>query len=382
MSWLRRVAFVAAPLAGAVVLREEGDGVKLASPHKVPSYTLNDGYTIPAIGFGTYRINPGNDTYHAVTIALGHGYRHFDTAEMYSNEADVGRAIRDFMAKTGTPRSEIKVETKIWDTEHGYNRTISAGLYSHSQLGLDYIDILILHSPHGKIVESYYGLLALKQMGVVKSVGVSNFGLTHLRALADYCLPAPVVNQFELHPLNFNSRQDVVQYCAEHGILVQPYGSVLSGHAELLAKGDAIAAKHGKTAAQVMLRWALEQGFQIIPKSVHAHRIKENIDVFDFHLNNAEIATLNKAKGELNEYWAPLWDKLDVGDVGPAPKTCDGNSSTSLSAQNESSLSTTASPMSNVTVNESFDNSHSATLFSVRPMACVVTILSVVWNCF
>eukprot|EP00406_Dinophysis_acuminata_P002901 CAMPEP_0179220558 /NCGR_PEP_ID=MMETSP0797-20121207/5690_1 /TAXON_ID=47934 /ORGANISM="Dinophysis acuminata, Strain DAEP01" /LENGTH=259 /DNA_ID=CAMNT_0020927219 /DNA_START=3 /DNA_END=779 /DNA_ORIENTATION=- len=254
---------------------------------------------MPKIGFGTYRIPVGNDTYAAVGWALRTGYRLIDTAVHYFNEADVGRAVRE---------SGIFVTTKLWLDQHGYERAIRAGTEANKRLDIDYIDLLLLHSPFGRrIVETYDAMLELRRTGIVRSVGVSNFADSHLKMLADYCRPTPVVNQIELHPLKFKSRASIVEYCKEHKILVQPYGSLLSGHQKLLALASDLAEKHKKTEAQVMLRWALDKGFQVIPKSTHMDRIRENFDVFDFTLAPEEIKEMSSLPGKLKgEYWDPL----------------------------------------------------------------------------
>lgn len=283
-------------------------------------YQLNDGREMPRIGFGTYRMAPGNETYASVSYALKAGYRMIDTAQLYKNEADVGRAIRD----SGIPRGEIFVTTKLWNDAHGYEKALNSGLDSHKKLDVGYIDLLLIHSPYeGKIVETYDAMLELQKQKVVRSVGVSNFGAGHLRAIEEYCRPPPAVNQFELHPLNVETRGEVLAYCREHKILVQAYGSVLSGHADLLKMAAAAAGRHGKTEAQVMLRWGLAQGFQVIPKSTHMDRIRENLDVFDFELSHEELTELDSLPGELKgEYWDPLSSPAYAGNVGPKPASC------------------------------------------------------------
>jgi len=274
-------------------------------------------------------MRPGNQTYEAVLAALKLGYRMIDTAALYHNEADVGRAVRD----SGIPRSEIFVETKVWDDDHGYKNALAAGKRSNELLGLDYIDLLLIHSPlgfaftpFGKIVETYDALLELQKQGIVKSVGVSNFGVKHLKALEDYCRPMPVVNQFEVHPMMWEHRLPVVEYCKEHEILVQAYSSVVSGHENLLSLAQGIAQAHNKTEAQVMLRWGLEHGFQVIPKSTHEQWLEEDMEVFDFALTKGEYEALDSLKappkqlvvqkdGSLTEYWDPLDTPVDIGQA-------------------------------------------------------------------
>jgi len=235
------------------------------------TYTLNDGNSIPVIGFGTYRIPAGAQTYNSVKSALELGYRMIDTAKVYGNQADVGRACRD----SGIPRSDLFVTSKLWDTSHGYRQALQAGRNTAQQLGLDYVDLYLIHSPGqcsrdgGKIVETWDALLRLQSEELVKSVGVSNFGVAHLQALEQHGRQLPVVNQFELHPFVYKERQDVVEYCRNRNILVQPYGSILSGHSSWLQRVSDLAQAYHKTPAQVLLRWALDQGFQVIPKSTH-----------------------------------------------------------------------------------------------------------------
>jgi len=281
-------------------------------------YDLNDGQKMTVIGLGTYRMQPGNETYSSVLAALKMGYRMVDTAALYRNEADVGRAIRD----SGIPRSQIFVTTKIWDTSHGYNLALNAGLRSNATLGVGYIDLLLMHSPStGKIVETYDAMFHLSEIGVTRSIGVSNFGVAHMEALKRYCRPVPTVNQFELHPLNFKSRKAVVDYCEKANIVVQAYGSVLSGHDDLLEMAQRIALSYNKTEAQVMLRWALDKSYQVIPKSTHTEYLAEDLDVFDFNLSDEDATSLESLaqKAQLDEYWNPLITPVHVGDVSHYP---------------------------------------------------------------
>jgi len=282
------------------------------------TYKLNDGNAMPVIGFGTYRIDAGSTTYESVKTALELGYRMIDTAEVYGNQADVGRAVRD----SGIPRSQVFVTSKLWDSSHGYEQACKTGRRSTQELGLDYIDLYLIHSPGqmskagGKIVETWDALLQLQKEGLVKSVGVSNFGVPHLQALEENGRPVPAVNQFELHPFVYTERADVVEYCKKKDILVQCYGSVLSGHANWLQKASGVASFYNKTAAQVLLRWALDQGFQVIPKSTHRERIAENFAVFDFALSQEHSSSLTSCGGgRLPDYWNPLTLAVDTGDV-------------------------------------------------------------------
>lgn len=281
-------------------------------------YRLNDGNEIPVLGCGTYRIPAGDCTYNTVKTALELGYRMIDTAELYGNQGDVGRACRD----SGIPRSEIFVTSKLWDSSHGYDCALRAGRATVQQLGLGYVDMYLIHSPGqcsrkgGKIIETWDALLKLQEEGLVKTVGVSNFGLAHLQALEDHGRKVPAVNQFELHPFVYSERPDVVDYCRSKNIIVQPYGSILSGHSSWLQPLSGMAEFYGKTPAQVLLRWALDLGFQVIPKSTHRERIAENMEIFDFSLSQEHISALNSAGGgRLPDYWNPLTLKVDIGDT-------------------------------------------------------------------
>lgn len=289
------------------------------------TYKLNDGHDIPVLGLGVYRITPGNKTYDSVRSALDLGYRMIDTAEIYMNEADVGRAIRD----SGIPRSKIWVTTKLWDSHHGYRQATRMGQKSVQELGLEYIDLFLIHSPGvyspsgGKIVETYDALLALQKQGVVKSVGVSNFDIRHLKALEEAGRPAPAVNQIELHPLILKKNAPVVDYCKEKHILIQAYGSLLSGLADSVVAVRSISNAHQKSNEQVMLRWALDQGFGVIPKSTHRDRQAENLDVFDFSLSKNELELLNSIdsnQGSVDPLAYPFSVRMPLAkvDVGEA----------------------------------------------------------------
>lgn len=292
----------------------------------VPSYELQDGRKMPVIGFGTYRIMPGPATYNAVTSALREGYRMFDTASMYMNERDVGRAVRDFLEeRPDLSREDIYIETKLGELDHGWQRALSAGRASNQRLGLQYIDMYIIHSPgrmFGRIVETWDALQRLRKEGVVRSVGVSNFGEAHLKALADHGRELPQVNQIEIHPMNYNMPifRTAVDFCKKHHVLVQAYGSVLSGHDRLMDIADTVAERHERTRAQVLLRWALDHGFQVIPKSTHAERQRENFAVLDFNLSAEELEELSHERsGHVGDYWTPEHWSVSIGSLEHGP---------------------------------------------------------------
>ncbi|ANS28752.1 2,5-didehydrogluconate reductase [Rhodococcus opacus M213] len=265
----------------------------------IPQLTLNNEITMPALGFGVYQ-TPPDDTVAAVEAALETGYRHIDTAAAYQNEREVGEAIR----RSGIDRSDIFVETKIWITDYGYDATLHAFDKSARKLGIDQIDLLILHQAlPGEFtltVEAYTALETLLGDGRVRAIGVSNFMSDHLTRLRDETSVVPAVNQIEVHP--YFRQSDVLTANAEHGILSQawsPIGGITfyrdGSHGSTLDDPTIgnIAAAHGKTPAQTMLRWHLQQGRQVIPKSVTPSRIAENFDVFDFELTADQLAAID-----------------------------------------------------------------------------------------
>ncbi|WP_433719467.1 aldo/keto reductase [Actinoplanes sp. CA-051413] len=262
----------------------------------VPSLTLNNGVELPAIGLGVFQ-TPPDETRAAVEAALATGYRHVDTAAAYGNERQVGEAV----ARSG---AEVFLETKIWISDYGYDETLHGFDKSAGKLGVDRIDLLILHqalpSEFGRTLDAYRALEQLLADGKVRAIGVSNFMVEHLQALLDRASVVPAVNQIEVHP--YFQQRDVQEFGAQHGILTQawaPIGGITfyrdSGHTSTLQDpviGE-IAKAYGKTPAQVMLRWHLQQGRQVIPKSTKPQRIAENFDVFDFDLTGEQLAAID-----------------------------------------------------------------------------------------
>lgn len=261
--------------------------------------TLNNGIEMPALGFGVFQ-TPPEQTVASVVEALKVGYRLIDTAASYLNEREVGEGIR----VSGVDRSEVFVETKLWISDYGYDEALHAFDKSAGKLGVEQIDQLILHqalpSEFDRTLEAYRALETLLADGKVRSIGVSNFMVEHLTRLLDVATVVPAVNQIELHPA-FQQRE-VAAFDAEHGILTQAW-SPIGGITFYRGDGERSALKepvilgigeaHGKSAAQVMLRWGLQHGRSVIPKSVKAHRIAENIDVFDFTLSEEEMAAID-----------------------------------------------------------------------------------------
>jgi 2,5-diketo-D-gluconate reductase A len=265
----------------------------------VPLLKLNTGVEMPALGFGVFQ-TPPDETVAAVETALATGYRHIDTAAAYGNERGVGEAIR----RSGLDRSEIFVETKVWITDYGYDQTLHAFDKSAGKLGVDQIDLLILHQAlPGEFeltIGAYQALEKLLDDGKVRAIGVSNFMPDHLSQLMEATSIVPAVNQVEVHP--YFRQSELLAFNHQHGILSQawsPIGGITfyrdGSHGSTLADpviGE-IARAHGKTPAQVMLRWHVQQGRQAIPKSVTPSRIAENFDVFDFELTADQIASID-----------------------------------------------------------------------------------------
>ncbi|GGQ80219.1 aldo/keto reductase [Streptomyces asoensis] len=263
--------------------------------------TLNNGVEMPALGLGVFQ-TPPDETIAAVTAALELGYRHIDTAAAYGNEREVGQALRH----SGVPRDEVFVETKIWISDYGYDETLHGFDKSAAKLGLDHIDLLILHqalpSDFDRTVAAYRALEKLLADGKVRAIGVSNFMTDHLSALLDATEVVPAVNQLEIHP--YFQQRAVLDFDDAHGIVNQawsPIGGITfyPGYGEdrrSVLQDPAvtrIAEAHGKSAAQVLLRWGIQQGRSVIPKSTKRHRIAENIDVFDFDLAVDELSALD-----------------------------------------------------------------------------------------
>ena len=275
----------------------------------INTITLNNGVEIPSVGLGVFQ-TPPEVTTSAVEEALRLGYRHVDTAAAYGNEVQVGEAIRN----AGLDRAEVFVETKIWISDYGYDATLHAFDKSAAKLGLDQIDLLILHQPlpseFNLTIEAYKALEQLLADGKVRAIGVSNFLPEHLEQLLAATSVVPAVNQIELHP--YFQQKDMQALHARHGILTQawsPIGGITSyvpGQKSALddATLQQIAAEHGRSAAQVMIRWHVQQGRSAIPKSTKAARIAENFDVFGFELTPDQLAAI---------------DALDTGVRGGPP---------------------------------------------------------------
>ncbi|MFI9582256.1 aldo/keto reductase [Streptomyces sp. NPDC052236] len=254
----------------------------------VPHIILNNGVTMPQLGFGVFQV-PDDQTADVVTSAIEAGYRSIDTAAAYGNEAGVGRAV----ASSGLARDELFVTTKLWNSDQGYDSTLTAFDASLSKLGLDYVDLYLIHWPtpaRGKYLDTWRAFEKLLADGRTRAIGVSNFQPAHLQRLLDNSGIVPAVNQVELHPSL--QQQELRTFHARHDIATEAWSPLAQG---AVLKDDTIttiAERHGKTPAQIVLRWHLQIGNIVIPKSSTPARIRENIDVFDFELTDDDIRAI------------------------------------------------------------------------------------------
>ncbi|NNV06733.1 aldo/keto reductase [Geobacillus sp. C56-T2] len=249
---------------------------------------LHNGVRMPWVGLGVYKVKEGEEVKSAVRTALEMGYRHIDTAAFYENEEGVGQAIRE----SGIPREQVFVTTKVWNTDQGYETTLKAFDTSLKKLGFDYVDLYLVHWPvKGKYKETYKALEKLYKDGYVRAIGVSNFQIHHLQDVLADCEIKPMVNQVEYHPRL--TQKELHAFCRENGIQLEAWSPLMRG--EILNEPTImeIGKKYGKTPAQVVLRWDLQNGVVTIPKSVTPARIKENADLFDFSLTDEEMKRID-----------------------------------------------------------------------------------------
>ncbi len=255
----------------------------------MPMVPLSDSVAIPQLGLGVYKVPPGQ-TAEVVRHALAHGYTAVDTATLYGNEREVGEAVRD----SGLAREDVFVTTKLWNDAHGYDEALRAFDRSAAELDLDHVDLYLIHWPvpdQDRYVETWQALRRLRDEGRVRAVGVSNFEPEHLRRLADETGEVPAINQVELHPLL--QQRPLREAHAELGVVTEAWAPLARGQ---LVEHDTIrrlADKHGRTPSQIILRWHLDLGNVVIPKSVTPARIEENIDVFDFSLDTDDVAAID-----------------------------------------------------------------------------------------
>lgn len=254
----------------------------------IPSVALNDGHRIPQLGLGVWQV-PAEDTARVVGAAFELGYRHIDGAAAYGNEEGIGRAVR----ASGLPRAELFVTTKLRNPDQGYDQALRALDASLDRLGLDYVDLYLIHWPcpaHDRFVDSWKALVRARETGKARSIGVSNFRAQDIERIVDATGVVPAVNQIELHPLL--QQAELRAYAGPHGIVTESWSPL--AHGELLAHPvlQAIAGKHGKSIAQVILRWHVQLGLVVFPKSVTPARIAENAAIFDFALDDDDMAKI------------------------------------------------------------------------------------------
>jgi 2,5-diketo-D-gluconate reductase A len=275
----------------------------MADVTTIPKLELHDGVEIPQLGFGVFQVPP-EDTQEVVEKALATGYRHVDTAAAYRNEKGVGEAI----TASGIPRDEVFVTTKLWNSQQGHDSTLEAFEASLGRLGFDYVDLYLIHWPvptEGRFVDTWRAFERIHEEGRARTIGVSNFRIEDLERLERETTVRPTVNQVELHP--GLQQEELRAWQAEHQIATEAWSPLAQG--ALLEDGTigSIAAGHGKTPAQAILRWHLQLGNVVIPKSVTPERIRENIEIFDFELSEDEMTAIGG---------------LDAGErTGPDPST-------------------------------------------------------------
>lgn len=258
-------------------------------------FKLSNGVEIPCIGFGTWRIDDGGETVDAVCAAVDAGYRHIDTAFAYYNEKGVGQAIRD----CGVGREKLFITTKLWNSDRGYDSTLKAFETSMNNLGLDYLDLYLIHWPANALqfknwqeinTETWRAFEKLYQEKRIRAIGVSNFLPNHLDALLAKAEIVPMVDQIEHHPGYVQA--ETIEYCRERNILVEAWSPLGRGKVLTAPEMMEIARQHGKTAAQICIRWSLQAGILPLPKSVTPQRIRENAEVFDFELSESDLQTI------------------------------------------------------------------------------------------
>jgi len=253
---------------------------------------LSDDVSIPIVGLGTWAIR-GRSAVGTVRSALEIGYRHIDTASMYGNEEPIGQAVRE----SGLPREDVFITSKVWNADHGYDSTLRACDVTLSRLGLDTVDLYLIHWPHGGDLRgTWQALETLHRDGRARAIGVSNYNVSLLRDLLDYARELPAVNQIELHPWNHRRQQETIALCRQHGIEVEAYTPLNKTHRFGHPALQEIAGRHGKQPAQVVLRWDIQHRYITIPKSSNLDHQRLNLDVFDFELTNDEMAAIDNLR--------------------------------------------------------------------------------------
>ena len=265
------------------------------------TYLLSNGVGIPCIGFGTWQTPNGEVAVRAVVSAIESGYRHIDTAQVYGNEESVGEGIR----QSGIKREELFITTKLWNNNHSYERAMSSFEESMKKLGLDYVDMFLIHWPNPKPLrgglweaanaESWRAMEELYEAGKIRAIGISNFRPHHIEALLKTAKIVPMVNQIRLCP--GETADETVAYCREHGMLLEAYSPLGTGSIFDVPEMRELAEKYGRTVAQICIRWSLQRGYLPLPKSVTPSRIAENLGVFDFELSDEDVRRIADLKG-------------------------------------------------------------------------------------
>jgi diketogulonate reductase-like aldo/keto reductase len=276
--------------------REGGSGMKSVSD----TYTLSNGVKIPVIGFGTWQVENGPEAVSSVQAAIELGYRHIDTAQGYGNEQSVGEAVR----RSGVNRGEIFITSKLWNSEHGYDKTMAAFEKSMKRLGMEYLDLFLIHWPNpiafrNRWQEANAGTWRafeeLYKAGRIKSIGVSNFHRHHIEELLKTATVKPMVNQIRLCP--GDTQDELVEYSRGQGMILEAYSPLGVGKIFSVPEMQEMAKKYGKSIAQIAIRWSLQRGYLPLPKSSHPTRIKENMQVFDFTLTDEDEAMISGLTG-------------------------------------------------------------------------------------
>lgn len=268
----------------------------MINKHLQETTTLNNGVNMPWFGLGVFKVEEGPELVHAIKTAIRHGYRSIDTASIYGNEAGVGEGIREGMKEAGISRKDLFITSKVWNADLGYESTIRAYEESLEKLGLEYLDLYLIHWPvEGKYKEAWRALETIYNEGKVKAIGVSNFQIHHLEELMKDANVIPVINQVEYHPRL--TQVELKAFCQKHHIQLEAWSPLMQG--ELLDHPvlQEMAETYDKTVAQVILKWDLQNGVVTIPKSTKAHRIIENASLFDFVLSEEDMKRIN----ELNQ---------------------------------------------------------------------------------
>jgi diketogulonate reductase-like aldo/keto reductase len=268
----------------------------------IPIIKLNTGAKMSQLGFGTWKLSNGREARNAVVEAIKIGYRLIDTAHIYGNEKSVGQAI----AESEVPREELFITTKLWNGDQGYDKALKAFDESLEKLGLEYLDLYLIHWPAtDKRAESWKALQEIYKSGRAKAIGVSNYTVNHLEELLAESDVVPAVNQVEFHPFLYAQQKELLEFCHKKGIVFEAYSPLARTHGMDNTILHAVAERHAKTPAQVMLRWAIQHNTVPIPKSSNPERIRENFKIFNFELSDEEMKTIDRLSTGEHMTWDP-----------------------------------------------------------------------------